>query len=288
MKKLQFGNEFYIAAFIAMLCCIVILVICNQQDSVDRACVAIESFDNEAMIANADKVWDVDSVGLRKETMLMAACRVGNVHAIEYLISRGADVNYTVKGALTPLELFCRDGYESGESGLLLLLNSGLKQSVFSEKPAVFMLAENFYWMNADQKKLATEQVIIMLKAGAPMGYQNTSLLHLAAKGDMYDLFYTISHTTQGLSMMTMEDGDGLTPWEVASKYGAVKVQKVIRDLEREWEEEENKHKPTEPSTPESTLPPNADPDDYSTVPPDTTEDFDLDEWLNGVGTETP
>jgi ankyrin repeat protein len=288
MRKLQLGTEFYIATIIAMICCILILGICHQEEHIDYACDAIENFDQEAMVLHVDQVLNVDGIGTRNETMLMVACKVGNADAIEYLISRGADPNYTVRGALTPLELFCRSGYEGGEEALLLLLNSGLKQSNYSERPAIFVLAENFYWMNKDQKKVATEEAIIMLKAGAPMGYADTSLLHLAAKSDMYDLFYTISHTTQGLSMMTMEDGDGNTPWEVAIKYGATNVQKMIREMEREWQEEEDKKKPTEPTnptTPETTLPPNTDTEDYIENPQVPTEDFDLDEWLSGVGT---
>jgi hypothetical protein len=241
MKKLQLGPEFFIAAFLALICSVTLLFIINQEEKVDAACAAIETFDNASMVMYAEEVLNVDMVGTRKETMLMVACKTGNYDAIAYLLSRGADINKTARGSMTPLELFCRDGFRGGEEALILIVNSGLRQSNYTEKPAIFFLADNFYWMSKKEKALATEQAIILLKAGAPMGYMDTTLLHLAAKADMADLFYTMVHTTQGLSLLTMKDGDGLTPWGVASRYGAVEVQKVIRNLEQEYQEEQNK-----------------------------------------------
>jgi len=78
---------------------------------------------------------------------------------------------------------------------------------------------------------------LLLLQNGAPLGCGNTSILHLAAKSDMSDLFYVLVHTTEGIGFLTMKDQEGNTPWDVAMQYGAVSVQKVIRDLEVEYEQ---------------------------------------------------
>lgn len=252
MERNKVGIEFFITAFVAMVASALLLIILHQQEMIDAACVAIENYAQEDAESYIDQVWDINGCGLRKETMLMVACEVGNEEAIEYLLNKGADPNKTVAGNLTPLELFCRDGYNAGERALLLLLNAGVRQSIYTVKPAIFHLADNYYWMTDEQKALATEETIWLLKYGAPLGYKDTSLLHLAAKSNMADLFYTIVHTREGLYMINMRDGDGNTPWSVAVINGAVDVQRVIRNLETESEEEqeENATTPSNPLSP--------------------------------------
>ena len=67
-----------------------------------------------------------------------------------------------------------------------------------------------------------------------------------AAKADMDDLFYTIVHTNEGLYMLNTKNQDGDTPWNVAVKNGATGVQKVIRALEKEYEDAKNPDKEDE------------------------------------------
>lgn len=239
MTKIKLGKEFFIAAFIALICAVFILCNFYQDDVFIDARESIVKNDVESLDLCVSKMWDIDMIGPGKQTLLMVACENGSVDAIEYLINHGADVNKSPSGCMTPLELYCSLSYEAGEYGLLLLIDSNVKQSKYTVKPAVFHLADQYYWMNDSQKALATEETIWLLKYGAPLGYNNTSLLHMAAKGNMGDLFYTIVHTTQGLSMLNMKDENGQTPWEIAVEYGAVSVQKVIRNLETELKEEE-------------------------------------------------
>ena len=241
MKKLRVGSGFFIAMFVAVLCSTIILSVTYQEELVESACAAIESHDQDMAKEYIDMVWFIDIVGHNKKTMLMSACESGNAEMIQYLIIRGADTNKTAIGRLTPLELFCRSGYEAGNDILLALLDCGAKQSVYTEKPAVFYLAEKFYWMNDAQKAIATEETITLLKHGAPMECDETTLLHEAAKSNMSDLFYILVHDAQGLRLLNAKDANGDTPWNVAVNNGAVAVQQVIRNLEREYEEEQKK-----------------------------------------------
>ena len=70
------------------------------------------------------------------------------------------------------------------------------------------------------------------------MGYEDSTILHYAAQGNMSDLFYTVVHTSEGLHLLTIKNAEGQTPWDVAVTNGAVAVQRVIRNLEEEYREE--------------------------------------------------
>ena len=233
--KLNHSVVFFalIAAFFSLL----FLLITHQEKLVDEACLAIKGGDQETAIEYIDKIWNINSVGRQHETVLMAACEVGSSEMIQYIINLGADVNKTSRGYMTPLELFCEYGYEAGCDTLSLILEAGVKQSNFTISPAVFYLADDFCWMTEEQKELAAKETILLLQNGAPFGYQKTSLIHLTAKADMDDLFYTLVHTKEGLNLMTMEDENGDTPWDIAIKNGSISVLRVIRNLETEYNE---------------------------------------------------
>lgn len=239
MERLKLGIDFIVAAAIAIIAASILLFIGYQEEYIEAACVAIENKDNQTAHSYIDKIWDVDMTGKRKQTMLMVACESGNSEMIISLVSHGANVNKTINGYLSPLELFCKNGYMAGPDVLLSLLKSGAKQSAYVEKPAVYHLADSFYWMTAEEKKIATEETILLLQYGAPLGCAGTSILHLAAKGDMADLFYTIVHTTEGLNLLNMSDENGNTPLDIAIANGAVEVQQVMRDLEKEYNEDQ-------------------------------------------------
>ena len=164
------------------------------------------------------------------------------IETITYLLDLGADVNYTIEGELTPLELFCSKGYEAGKETLLALLKAGAKQDQYTKMSPILHLAQSFGLMTEEQLEVATDEAIVLLQHGAPLQYETTSLLHLAAENNMADFFYTIVHSKKGLVLLSMEDQNGKTPWEVAVSCGAVDVQRVIRNLETEFEEEQDKN----------------------------------------------
>jgi ankyrin repeat protein len=240
-RKIQIDLTFKIALIVAVFFSIIYLVIVYQEETVDSVCHAIEKKDSDLAKEKLDDVWFINLGGEKNKTVLMAACEFGDSTMIHYALANGADPNATINGRLYPLELYCGYGYGAGIDELELLLSYGALQSQYTIKPAVFHLASNFSYMDKKEKEMATEMTILLLKRGAPLVFEDTSLLHIAAKNDMDDLFYTIVHTTSGLQLLVMEDNNGLTPWEIAVKYGAVGVQKVIRDLELEYAEEQEK-----------------------------------------------
>lgn len=263
MEDNKFGIATIAAAIVLFVCSLLLFNIIVQEEHVDKACLAIENGNSALAISEIEQIRNIDCVGSNKQTVLMAACKTGNKELIQYIVNRGADVNKSPRGHLTPLELFCAYGYEAGEDALWILLDAGVKQSSYTAQPAIFHLAENFYWMDNNQKKIATEEAILLLQKGAPLRHKDNSLLHVAARSDMDDLFYTMVHSTEGLQLMSMRNSDGLTPWDVAVKNGATKVQKVIRDLEDEYRDDQGDLPNDEP------LPsgPNVDlPDDFIDV----------------------
>ena len=245
-QKFKLQPEFYIALVIMLICSIALFFIADHEDKVAMANQAITSGDNESAKQQIDDLWYIDGIDTNHYTVLMTACASGNVEIIEYIVGLGADVNYAPAGMPTPLELYCQSGYSGGHKILNVLFDAGLKQSKYTFKPALFVLADNFFWLQDDQKPIVTEVAIRLLQKGAPMGYENTTLLHEAAKADMDDLFYTIVHTNEGLYMLNTKNQDGDTPWNVAVKNGATGVQKVIRALEKEYEDAKNPDKEDE------------------------------------------
>ena len=229
-----------IVGLIAVICSCILIYIIDQETYIDKACAAIEANDNDVAIQYLKKIKNYNSIGQRKETVLMVACESGNAEIIAFLLTQDLDVNYCPNGALTPLELFCQTGYKAGIDALDLLLEYGVKQSNFSEKPAVFYLAENLYWMEDEERIIAEELILSLMQNGAPFGYKTTTILHEITKADSADLFDILVHTTQGLALLNTKNSEGKTPWDISIQYGAVDVQRVIRFLEEELRQEQN------------------------------------------------
>ena len=259
---------------IAAICAIFLLVDIHYEELCDDVCENIESFDNEYAKKLIGKHININDHGDEYDTMLMSACKSGNSEMIIYLIENGANPNLTVFGKMTPLELFCFSGYEAGEEALIALLDAGAKQSTYSIKPAVFILADNYRSMNLNQKMLATNETVLMLKYGAPLGYGKNNLLHLAAEGNMFSLFNTIAHSKDGIAMINDKNSDGLTPWEVAVKHGSIDVQRVIRNLEVEYEEDERKRQEEEAKKQQELEQEKAEEDNDDTMKEGTVDDF--------------
>lgn len=237
MKWLKQNKLLFITLITAIYCSIVIICISSQEEHIDKACQFIKNNDNQNAIVEINKIWFIDEVGLNRETTLMAACESGNGQMIQLLLKEGADPNYKINGKLSALEFYCNFGYNAGVKPLKQLLDAGARQSIFEKKPAVFYLADRFVEMDKSEKEEATEMAILLLTNGAPLSYNGETLLHLAARADMAELFDQIIHTKNGIQLMNSKNKDGLTPWQVALNFGAVDVQQVIRGLESEYEE---------------------------------------------------
>lgn len=269
-KTIEISFALIFAIIVAIISTVALSYIVKQEKHVTMACTYIENGDSETAIQYIeDNVNDVDLKGSNRKTLLIVACEKGDVDVIRELISRGADLNYAPSGQLSPLETYCLSGYKNGHEGLDALLKAGARQSKYVEKPAIYILLESCQWNSKEEKDIATECAISLLKKGAPLGYKYTTILHEAAKYNLDGLFYTVVHTNEGLSMLNSLNADGSTPWETAIKHGAVGVQRVIRNLEIEYQEEQNKA--TEPS--EDVNVPVADNDNNSEVGSDVTVD---------------
>ena len=210
----------------------------DQKDHLESAYAAIQSGDNNLAKLHIGKLKDLNKPSKNKATLLMVACEYGNKEIIKNLLDLGADVNYTVGDELTPLEIFCSKGYEAGVEALSLLLDAGAKQSQYKEMPPILHLASKFDSMTEEQLAVATEAVVVLLKKGAPLQYEHTTILHLAAQNNMAEFFDMLVHTKQGLPLLAVKDANGMTPWNVAVRYSAIDVQKVIRALEEEGSED--------------------------------------------------
>lgn len=234
MSKTKIGLALLLSVFILVASATTLLYLNDQETLIDKACFAIDSHDLELAANYMEKVKFINLYGDRRETLLMSACKNGNKECILYLLNRGANPNRTVSARLTPLELYCEYGYEAGDALLSLLLECGADQSKYSEQPALYQLANQFHWMNDEQKEIAAKEAVILLEYGAPLEYDGSTILHYAARGNMADLFNILIHTQQGLSLINVKNNDGLTAWNVAVENGAVGVQRVIRNLEAE------------------------------------------------------
>ena len=221
----------------AIYCMMIITFISLQEKHIDKACQLIKEHDNKNAKIEIDKIFFIDELGQNKETVLMSACESGNTQIIQYLLNKGASPNKTIDGNLSPLEIYCKFGYKGGLKPLQELLDHGAQQSLFSSKPAIFHLGENFKEMDEEEKKFATEMSIYLLTNGAPLTYKKETVLHLAAKGNMSELFDQIVHTREGLQLLNSENNDKLTPWQTAVNSGSIGVQRVIRNLETEYSE---------------------------------------------------
>ena len=215
---------------IIVLCSAFLFYTLTVEEIVDDVCSMIyEDADIEEIKTQIDRIQDIDVIGSNKETALMAACRVGNTVIIEYLMEKDADPNQHPDGALTPLELYCEYGYEGGAKGVELLCANGASPKKYTLKEPLFLMAGQFKWMDTTQKTKATEVAVELIKHGAPLYNNETTILHLTAQADMYVLFYNIIRSTEGTWLMDSKDSSGLTPYEVASKNGAVNVQRAFK-----------------------------------------------------------
>lgn len=199
------------------------------EESVDAVCTLIYEGKEEEAKAKIDTIKDIDAIGSNKETMLMAACRVGNINIIEYLVNKNANANKCPPGALTPLELYCEYGYEAGAKGAELLCDNGANPKEYSFKEPLFLMAEKFQWMTKEQRNKATEVAVELIKNGASLYDDETTILHLCAEADMYILFYNIVRSNEGTWLMDSKDNRGMTPYEVAAKHGSVNVQRAFK-----------------------------------------------------------
>lgn len=199
------------------------------EENVDLACELIYEGKEEEAKAQIDLIKNINVLGSKKETVLMAACKTGNVNIIEYVLEKKADPTKHPDGGLTPLEIYCEYGYEGGGKGVALLCKSGANPKEYSIQEPLFLMANHFQWMTNEQKDKATEVAVELIKNGASLYNDDTTILHLTAQADMYVLFYNIVRSNEGTWLMDARDSSNKTPYEVASKHGAVNVQRAFK-----------------------------------------------------------
>lgn len=249
-----------------------------QHSLVNQAVDAIAAGESDTALELIQKVDEIDMYSNQDKTILMAACRYGDSKAIMAALNKGADPNEHLKGTLTPLELYCEFGYNAGEEALLSLLQAGADTKKYEKKPPLYLLTDQFQWMDKDAKKELTDEIILLLQAGSPLKYQGSTILHHLSQHNFDIVVDLLIRTQEGYQMLSETNSDGYTPYDLSVKSGAVQVQRVIRVLQAEIMEATNTPQdpllaPSTPSQP--TTPPETEPIDD--VKPD---DMSLEEWL--------
>ena len=110
-----------------------------------------------------------------------------------------------------------------------MLCDNGANPKEYSFKEPLFLMAEKFQWMTKEQRNKATEVAVELIKNGASLYDDETTILHLCAEADMYILFYNIVRSNEGTWLMDSKDNRGMTPYEVAAKHGSVNVQRAFK-----------------------------------------------------------
>ena len=233
----------------------------SQQSKSEKASAAIETGNNAEAIIAIDGMWNKSIPDKNGRTPIITACKEGNAEILEYLINSGIDVTNTKYDSYSeqrPLEAFCSSGWKNNPKVLQILLDAGADPNDYRYKPALFILAEQAYWkltITEKQKDEIENMCLELIKAGAELQYENETILHLAAKADMTELFDALIHSKEGIELINTKNQDELTPWETAAKYGAVEVQQVIQLFEQELNEilEEEEQEDTQEDVTEPT-----------------------------------
>ena len=241
----------------------------SQKGYVDKTVEALEAGDTTAALEMMAFVEDINMSGSDHKTILMAACKYGNAEVIIAALNQNADPNAHLSGTLTPLEYFCSTGYTAGEGALFALLKAGANPKVYTTRPALYTLTEQFKWMEKETKESLSEEVTLLLQAGSPLTYNGTTILHYLAQHNFSELVTEILKTPEGVEMAITKDPDGYYPYNLAVKSGAVQAQRAIREWEAAYT---GNNEPTfEPST-------ETEPSNEPTIPGQ--EDMSLEDWM--------
>lgn len=221
------------------LALLTILFYCGSQKSVaTQVTTAIKFGDNETAIELIEQIESMQQTDNDRETILMVACESGNAEIIELALNKGAKPNYCPSGALTPLELYCLYGYHAGQDTLYTLLKLGANPIRYEQTPPLYCLTDKLQWTQPDEREVIEEEIILLLKAGSPLTYNDTSILHYAAQYNLGSVAEYLVHTVEGAKLLAMKDENGKTPYEVAISHGAASVQRAIRHFEEELKAE--------------------------------------------------
>lgn len=234
-----------IIIFVALEAALALSFIISQRVILNKAFDYVRNGETELAIGLLDKISDIDAEEYRThETLLGIACEKGNKEMIFALIEHGADPNKHYGYLLTPLESLCSYGYESGGAeSVQKLITAGAKLNEYTNKPAIIILASKTYYMNNEQKAIATKEINVLFKNGAKLSFEKETVLHYAAQSNMADLFSILIQTNEGISLINSLDAEGRTPYQTAIQYGSASVQRVIRGYEeyvRKLIEEQN------------------------------------------------
>lgn len=190
-------------------------------------------FDTELL----QKVELLNKANDQGDTLLMRACRQGRGDVVVELLEMGANPNYHPRGTLTPLELYCKYGYRGGSYGLYKLLQAGASPNIYTEEPPLHALAMEFKWMEKEIKEEVSKEIKLLLQAGATMKWSDTTIVHCVAKYNFSDVLYDLIRTEEGIQYLMEKDSSGYYPYDLAVRNGAVKSQRVIRELDDELTE---------------------------------------------------
>lgn len=249
IDKLVQDKMFMIPLLLATIFSVLALFLTCNEINIDKACIAMEKQDTEKAKEYIEKVNFIDEYGKKDETLLMAACRLGDIEMMKYLIDKGADVNATIPGRLTPLETYCRYSVESGKEGLDLLLQNGADQAKYQLKPPIFHLADSYTNKDTEKQNKINEMTMLLLEYKADLVFDGKTILHEITRNNVNSLFAQIARTKEGTALMNETNKDGLTPYELAVKCGAIEIQREIRKIEAEYVtilEEQNKQQTQE------------------------------------------
>ena len=227
-----------IITFVSIELILTIAFFISQNILLRNTISAIKEGNSSEVLSAMENLYNIDAEGPDHETVLSAACEKGDKQAIAKAISLGANPNKKYGYLLTPLELFCSYGYDGGPDALKELLSAGVDLKTYTNKPAIMILAEKTYDMNEEQKSKAVSEINLLVRSGAKLSYEKETVLHYAARSNLSNLVYTLIRTPEGISLINSVDADGNTPYQVSVKYGAVAVQRVIREFEKEAKKE--------------------------------------------------
>ena len=191
-----------------------------------------------------------DHLDKNRETVLMVACETGVAEFVDWVLAHGADPNYSPRGSMTPLELYCSFGFRAGPQTLSRLLKAGARISNYELTPPIFCLGTKLIWMTPDERDVAFEEMLILYNNGDKMSYNGVTLFHYAAQYDNEALAYALLSSLAGANQLTAKDPNGKTPYELALMNGSASVQRLIRRFEEGLRAEEEEI-PSETTKPE-------------------------------------
>ena len=210
----------------------------SQKSLVTQINEAIKASDQATIDVLLPNVDDLETLDEHNETMLMVACEAGHAEMIEWLLIHEVDPNYAPSGAATPLELYCSYGYKTGADTLTRLLRAGASIKDFRYTSPIFCLGERLKWMTPEERDVAFEEILILYDKGDKLTNGKTTLFHYAAQYNQEELATELLKTAAGAHLLSLQDENGKTPYDLALANGSAAIQRLLRAFEEGIREE--------------------------------------------------